>query len=91
MENALVVFGASLQSTCAGEGEPTISTKNGQILFDADDHTFIRRRRDTVSLFDMADAVKGQGEKLDQTASKTASDRAADIAAQGAGAARLPP
>ena len=47
-------------------------------MFDASDHTFIRRKRETVSLFDVYDQVKTQGDKL----VKAASDRAADLAAQ---------
>jgi len=59
--------------------EPSISTADGKIMYAGADHTFIRRRRDTVSLFDMSDAVTAYGSKLDAMAS----DRTADLAAQG--------
>lgn len=71
--------GSSLQSVCSTEeAGPSIKTSDGKIVYAGSDHTFIRRKRDTVSLFDMYDEVKTHGNKL----ATAASDRTADLAAQ---------
>ena len=81
MENALVAFGASLKKACqTSDMAPTITTSDGKIMFDADDHTFMRRRRDTVSLFDMSDKVDATEASLSALVKKTTSDRTGDLA-----------
>lgn len=78
IENAVVAFGASLTAVCTDKTEPAISTNAGKLVYAGEDHTFVRRRRDAVSLFDMSDAVDDHKQKL----AKLASDRSTDLAAQ---------